>query len=140
MADTLAFLHWVAKIDANDVEFVVGGLRPSMNEHDVFTSDTLGRHAVWVLDFDCCKPLSLDEAGIEQAARAFWRNDPYYPRPPGEETSPQDTQLWHTFADRFLQTSRKMLVGSAENVQRLPDMLVARIIETRGVYARAAIV
>jgi hypothetical protein len=31
MADTLAFLHWVAKVDANDIEFVLAparGLKP----------------------------------------------------------------------------------------------------------------
>ncbi|CEL09616.1 hypothetical protein ASPCAL12749 [Aspergillus calidoustus] len=53
MADTLAFLHWVARIDGNDIEFVLaapsnicdGGTRGTWN-------NALGLHEMWMLDFD----------------------------------------------------------------------------------------
>lgn len=100
MAEGLAFLWRRARVDANDVEFVLAGLPGSdhddgtgnRNDEDdngndedhrgresergepmsaVFESDTLGRHAMWVLDFDCCKPLAMDDSGVEEAARSF---------------------------------------------------------------------
>lgn len=32
--------------------------------------------AVWMLDFDCVRPMSMDAAGVQQAVDAFYRNDP----------------------------------------------------------------
>nr|OQO30822.1 hypothetical protein B0A51_01322 [Rachicladosporium sp. CCFEE 5018] len=81
MADALA-------VDANDVEFV---LVPRRESEEAWESEVLGRHRLWLLDFDCAKPMSMDEAGIEQAARAFYRNDPYYPLPDG--TNEADDKL-----------------------------------------------
>lgn len=67
MADTLAELYWRAHVDANGVEFV---LAPPREDHTVqserlsatFTtidSSILGEHIVWILDFDCCKHISM---------------------------------------------------------------------------------
>ncbi|KAK8124203.1 hypothetical protein PG999_004121 [Apiospora kogelbergensis] len=119
MAKTLAFLHWGAKIDANDIEFV---LAPG-NSAPQFSSTFLGGHSLWILDFDCCKPLSLDDAGVEQAARAFLKNDPFYPRP-GRTNS---YGLWEEFRSEFLQYSRLIL-----DSQDLPTKLMDRIEELVG--------
>ncbi|KAH7309573.1 zinc finger protein-domain-containing protein [Stachybotrys elegans] len=89
----LAFLYWTVKVDANDVELVLGRLRREIGKHAVFNLDEIGPHAVWMLDFDCCGPISMDRAGVKQAARSFWRNDPYYPRPPGPEAQGCDVEL-----------------------------------------------
>jgi hypothetical protein len=72
MAETLAIMHWLAKIDANDVEFV---LAPPDDEDEGQWVNVLGEHTMWILDFDLCRSMAMDEHGIEQAARAFWRND-----------------------------------------------------------------
>lgn len=137
MADALAFLHWRVGIDANDVEFVLAAPRSSSdtdNGPTTFDSGALGRHSIWVLDFDCCGDLPLDESGVDIAARAFWRNDPYYPRP--GSAHPADERLWVLFRTRFLETSQLMLSGNDSTTARLPEMLMDRIVETRGVYAK----
>lgn len=95
MADGLAFLLWVAEIDACDVEFVLARPRPGPqpqpqppleddgdgDDTDTFTSSALGVHALWILDFDCCKKLPMTSEGVKIAAERFWRNDPFYPNP-----------------------------------------------------------
>ncbi|KAK1634122.1 hypothetical protein BDP81DRAFT_433714 [Colletotrichum phormii] len=82
MAEALAFLHWSAKVDANDVEFVLAAPRrpqtflgeepfkSNLGPAD-FHSDTFGSHAIWILDFDCCRMMTMDTNGIKQACRSF---------------------------------------------------------------------
>ena len=126
MAETLAILYWKARIDANDVEFVLAP--PPTNQSSasgsVIESETLGRHVVWILDFDCCKPLPLDEKGVEQAVVAFYRNDPYYPRP--TSSNEEDIALWVAFKERFLEASESFLEpGSME--ARLPKLWIEMV-------------
>lgn len=109
MAETLADLYWRVHVDANDMEFVLaprredGAGQPEGHPSDetVINSQTLGEHVVWILDFDCCREMSMDENGVKQAVRAFYRNDPYYPRP--------GCELWTIFKERFLEISQAIL-------------------------------
>ncbi|KAI1613313.1 zinc finger protein-domain-containing protein [Exophiala viscosa] len=116
MGKTLSILHWSAHVDADDVEFVLGRsptlkMRASAtdcndsNKDDVcqdFTSDE--RHnVIWLLDFDQCKSLDDNDAGIKQLMQSFYFNDPYYPRP--EANHPNDVALWATFRDNYLEAS-----------------------------------
>ncbi|KAK5684886.1 hypothetical protein LTS10_002961 [Elasticomyces elasticus] len=119
MADTLAILYWHAKTDANDVEFVLAPPR-SGEVDDVFQSEVLGAHRLWLLDFDCVNLISLDEAGIEQAARAFFRNDPFYPRPDWEHEI--DRRLWEGFSKRFLESSA-LILGDVKLARMMIDRL-----------------
>lgn len=138
MADALAFLHWSAKVDANDVEFVLapGRARETATKSNPgtgigsieFESEEFGSHTMWMLDFDCCREMPMDETGVKQAAKSFLRNDPFYPRPGGTNVS--DVQLWHTFQSRFLEASCWILRESEESVQRLPGMLMEEIVRT----------
>lgn len=130
MAEALAMMHWAAKIDANDIEFVLGAV-PSQPEitHKEYTHDFLGTHSLWVLDFDCCKPMTMDDTGIEQAARAFLRNDPYYPRPAISAKSP-DNALWHEFRTRYLECSQHILNGHDEDTTlSLPENFIVLVEE-----------
>ena len=86
-------MHWIAGIDANDVEFV---LAPGDRVNNV-----LRRHSMWMLDFDLCRDITMDENGIEKAVKAFWRNDPFYPRP--------GKALWDTFREQYIHTSDECL-------------------------------
>jgi hypothetical protein len=52
---------------------------------------------MWILDFDCCKNISLDEAGMEEAVIAFYKNDLFYPRPGCDDKN--DQALWRVFRD-----------------------------------------
>jgi hypothetical protein len=47
--------------------------------------------------------ISMDEAGVEQACRAFWKKDLFYLRLGGEESG--DEELWRTLMTRFMATS-----------------------------------
>ncbi|KAK3669285.1 hypothetical protein LTR78_010823 [Recurvomyces mirabilis] len=99
MADALAVIYWHAKVDANDVEFVLApaGTHPASA---AWSSGVLGEHTMWVLDFDCCGVMTQDEEGVEKAARAFYRNDPYFPRPVGEDDE-VGRALWELFKHMF---------------------------------------
>jgi hypothetical protein len=122
MAEALAIMHWAAGIDANDVEFVLASPRSGELENSTFDVPSIGAHAMWVLDFDCCRPITLDEQGVEQACKAFFRNDPYYPRP--NPSNHEDQQLWLAFRLHFIQISRSILTSDAAE---LPEMLMTRI-------------
>ncbi|KAJ8112296.1 hypothetical protein OPT61_g5303 [Boeremia exigua] len=135
MADALALMHWGAQIDANDVEFVLAPPRASETlSTAAFRSDYLGTHSMWILDFDCCRPLSMDEAGVEQACAAFFKNDPFYPRPGSDEAA--DEELWTVFRQRVLRTSRRILEQKSEGDVLLAEKLVQRI-EEKGVSRRS---
>ncbi|ODM18941.1 hypothetical protein SI65_05558 [Aspergillus cristatus] len=63
----------------NDVEFVLAP--PDGQRQEDTMPNILGEHTMWMLDFDLCRDMSMDEAGVQKAVRAYWRNDPFYPRP-----------------------------------------------------------
>ncbi|KIY03433.1 uncharacterized protein Z520_00124 [Fonsecaea multimorphosa CBS 102226] len=126
MAESLAVMHWTARIDANDVEFVLGGLQNTDTDTEArtgeFTNDFFGSHSLWLLDFDCCKPLTMDDAGVEQAARAFLRNDPYFPRPASNRSS--DYALWQEFKGWYLERSRPLVTSGHLS---LPEKFITRV-------------
>lgn len=78
MAEALAFMHWRACIDAKDVEFVLAPCRqpaqdaPALSQGAPFTAGQLGQHAMWIVDFDCCRPITLNQEGVNQAVIAFF--------------------------------------------------------------------
>lgn len=141
MAEALALLHWGAGIDANDVEFVLAPPRdkpvaflPSWkfpipgSESGYFESRFLGTHCMWILDFDCCRRMSMDDAGVEQACTAFYKNDPPYPRPGTGD--PADEEPWAVFKSRFLEASRKIWGEREGSVELgLAEKLMRRIEE-----------
>lgn len=129
MAETLADLYWRVHIDANDLEFVLaptkGNYTNQSGEHSsnptTIKSRILGDHVIWILDFDCCKQISMDRIGVEQATRAFYRNDPFYPRPGCKNT--KDQTLWNAFKDHFIEASEAIL-GRGSPEAHLPALWV----------------
>ncbi|XP_014557798.1 hypothetical protein COCVIDRAFT_14977 [Bipolaris victoriae FI3] len=85
MAQTLAFLHWKVGIDANDVEFVLGGGH-LCQRFEYHADDEAG-----------CKEV------MKKLVEGFWFNDPYYPRPTA--TDEGDKKLWGVFVEHYLKTS-----------------------------------
>lgn len=133
MADALAMMHWHTQIDANDVEFVLASPRnadllPISVKPENLRPPFLGKHAMWMLDFECCRSISMDERGVKQAVAAFFRNDPFYPRP-GADGS-HDQELWLFFKLRYLQTSYFILLDNPERVS-LPHAFLEKIEEQR---------
>lgn len=131
MADALAIMHWQAEIDAADVEFVLGSSRKTPRQvicpliaiaqlryntctrwHDRAINDyepetTEAQQELWLPDFDCCSRIEMNDKSVEQAAVAFWGNDPYYPRPCAVDSA--DFPLWEAFESRYLSTSEAIL-------------------------------
>lgn len=131
MAETLAYLYWAVHIDANDVEFVLAPPRHDQAKTGsagayTIPSPILGDHCLWLLDFDCCKSMSQDETGVHQAVAAFYKNDPFYPRP--GKPDDRDQQLWKEFKDQFLSSSEAIL-GHENPEARLPGLWIALVEE-----------
>ena len=120
-----------------------------------FTPDgPFGSHAMWLIDFDCCEQMAtptmttihdaVDEF-LTIAARAFWRNDPYYPRPPANHTlgdlASADGKLWEDFKQRYLETSGEILErkGKDDWVKMLPKKVVEMIENTRGRWSKTVL-
>ncbi|KKP00249.1 hypothetical protein THAR02_07662 [Trichoderma harzianum] len=142
MADALAFLHWVAKVDGNDVEFVLarprsqsdtGSTQSQTDERRLNNTKILGPHTLWMLDFDLCRDLTLDDKGIEQACKAFWRNDPFYPRP--GSSNAENQRLWTIFEERFMVSSAEALRFQPDPIKQLPKLLIERIKEAKATMA-----
>ncbi|CAA9961478.1 hypothetical protein PTNB73_04815 [Pyrenophora teres f. teres] len=121
MAQALAFLHWKAGVDANDVEFVLGSSPiisaiPTEQEVRAATKNTAGHLqvvdfkrrtiSIWLLDFNQCKRFTHDAEGIKKLVEGFWFNDPYYPRP--NASNNQDKKLWDVFAEQYLKVSAEL--------------------------------
>ncbi|KAK1702571.1 hypothetical protein BDP67DRAFT_496799, partial [Colletotrichum lupini] len=93
MAHALAVMHWVAKIDGNDVEFVIGRppvaeqvvrtdyrlvdilvLKPMTSTYELLTHkpSEFGRRvtSLWKIDFDDWPDITMDDAGIDKAVKA----------------------------------------------------------------------
>ena len=126
MAETLAHIYWIAHVDANDVEFVLAP--PSSKPNVTIDSDILGKHSVWMLDFDCCRHMPFDEEGVKQAVEAFYRNDPFYPRPGRADI--RDQHLWNGFKERFLQVSEEIL--RSQSTKGHLSALWINLVEERG--------
>lgn len=146
LATALVTCYFSAQIDANDCEFVFGRpcdagvaeeeeenvvpgrrehvfkfnmLRPNMAGKDDTMCDDM---ALWMLDFDCVRRISMDERGLRQAVDAFWRNDPYFPRPWAHNHTQEDKELWHVFVFEFLSESRRIFARQLAS-DRGPDAL-----------------
>jgi hypothetical protein len=139
LAKALANCYWVAHIDANDSEWVFGlprsssatttpsPLKPAAGERseevvlntqsedkEMFTmrlddGSKSEDMAVWMLGFDCVRPMSMDAAGVQQAIDAFYRNDPYFSRPWANEYTSEDARVWNVFKRAFVQESDGIL-------------------------------
>ena len=137
MADALAVLHWHTKIDAMDIEFVLGSspqgdqivrrrfplekltsasIPTSTFEHVTNSSPNFGRRmtSLWLLDFDACKDIALDQTGVNMACKAFVETEPYCPRAHSSDIFGQN--LWISFGNRYIATARKILDHSHQDL------------------------
>lgn len=126
IGQAMAIMHWAAKTDAQDVEFVLGRTLRSSSEsapwHMDFEAVRNYRHSIrlWVLDFNRVQPITMDEAGVAKAVRAAKLNAPYIPKFPylnGESDSadvPENVEfdfgwdpnievnVWKAFVESYL--------------------------------------
>jgi hypothetical protein len=106
MAGALAVMHHHCLQDADDVEFVLGSAsEPPLSCTGSAGNATLLRRSVcmWLLDFNNVGKIQLNPDGAKQCMEAFWRNDPYYPRP-----GTADKELWELFKDVYMEKAGAM--------------------------------
>ena len=142
MAIGLAICHWRAKVDGNDVEFVLGSAPTILNfAHGVAEIQSAaksttfwpeGRYInfqkrtahLWMLDFDKCQNMPMTDAGISQAVRAAEDNDPYFPKP--HKTRPFDQMLWVDFSQAYLKASKTIMDadGATDDIRDAPQKFI----------------
>ncbi|KAJ5278695.1 zinc finger protein-domain-containing protein [Penicillium angulare] len=147
MADALAVLHWHAKIDACDIEFVLGStsvdrnavrrmlplkdaerLTPGTSTYERTTNTDQNYKSLnvslWLLDFDSCQPITMDRSGVRQTVKAFLETDPFCPRPYAEDKYCQG--LWEVFSQRYVETGSKITTGASRS---LPALFIEGVME-----------
>ena len=143
MALGLAILHWSARLDAMDTEFVVGSAatwekqRPTLvtNAALPITQDirSVNFHRrsthLWMLDYDKAHSIALTPEDVDRYLVPACRgNDPYFPDPL------IDKELWSAFADTYCEASEIVLRASikagedAEQAMKLPKMFVDGVV------------
>jgi hypothetical protein len=101
---------------------------------------------MWLLGFNQCQKMAMDDDGVKKAVEAYSLNDPYYPRPPQRLCKPQrgalpdennptkllsiyeGDEIWSAFRDRYLATSAELLKDSP-GCQHLPLVFIGRVME-----------
>ncbi|KGO77594.1 Protein of unknown function DUF3669, zinc finger protein [Penicillium italicum] len=148
MADALAILHWHTKIDAMDIEFALGSTPLDRNavrrvlplkgverlvpgsstyEHTTNADPNFKRRSVslWIMDFDACSPITMDNTGVQKAVKAWLETDPFCPRPHSEDEYMQ--KLWTVFSERYIATGRKFSTGKMSRA--LPAKFIEGIMD-----------
>ncbi|KAH0529250.1 hypothetical protein TsFJ059_004019 [Trichoderma semiorbis] len=146
MGIAMALMHWAAKTDARDIEFVLGSssskATAQLSAQDIarlpgpvytgplsyVNEDFFSRITdLWVLDFNQVQPITMDEAGIAKAIDAAKVNDPYLPKPLG--ASQIEKQAWNTFASNYI-TAADAILGEEgdEKLMILPRMFIRGLI------------
>ena len=129
MAEAIALMHWIGSVDGRGIEFILAPPWGGIIKADT-VSNVLGDHCMWVCDFDLCRDMSMDEAGVEQAVKAFWHAEPFYPRPATGDS------LWFDFREQYLRTSEErlecgLLDESICNHRKTLSQLFIQIVEKR---------
>jgi hypothetical protein len=72
MGETLAamHMHWIGEVDGRDIEFVLAPAEcKEFKERDIITN-ILGKHCMWVLDFEMCQVITMDIPRFWTASKA----------------------------------------------------------------------
>ena len=148
MGDALAVMHWKAKLDAYDIEFVLGSAPNVSINTDAPSLEALKKlppgtttipsgtgidfeHRMiylWMIDFNQCSEMPSNESGVAMAVKAFLENAPYFPRP--GSPSHTDQWLWEIFMKRYLQRSYEVADNNVK-AQKLPAKFIEGVVEKR---------
>ena len=137
MAIGLAVIHWGAKVDGMDCEFVLGssttrpretiqGFTRSCSPREVHEIDFKTRSThLWVLDFDKSTPINCTKVDVDKKlVPSFLGNDPYFPRPD------VDPKLWSVFSDAYITASYAILKShdAKQSVLNLPQRFLDKTV------------
>ncbi|KAK4617593.1 hypothetical protein CLAFUW4_12457 [Fulvia fulva] len=128
IGSAMAVLHWEAQIDCNDIEFVLGSspttlerarmtsselkeLKPETSTYNAVYGPSIVNFekrvmSLWAMDFDQCKSISMDAAGLDLAVSALERNN-YIPRPGSGRAYQEDLSV--AFRETYLKVSKTIL-------------------------------
>lgn len=132
MAISLALMHWDAKCDGMDAEWVLGSAAREevlgYSDPNFLTKEAtdLEPHFkrttnLWILDFDKSRPIEYDETCIPLLLGGVTANDPYLPNP---KRSPK--RLYQLLAETYLVASQIILrrEDPREEVLELPRLFL----------------
>lgn len=146
MAGALAILHWHKKVDGMDIEFVLGSsptdhnaarraldlrkiesLAPGTSTYEHTTNNTpnFKKRSIilWMIDFDACSTIPMNDAGVRQAVKGFLETEPFYPRPyTGDEYA---ESLWRIFSQSYVETGQKITAKTAR--KHLPSRFIQNL-------------
>ena len=136
MAIGLAVIHWGAKVNGMDSEFVLGssaakpreatqGFTANCPPREVHEVDfkTRATH-LWLIDFDKLSPINFTKDDIDRKlVLAFLGNDPYFPRPD------IDPKLWLVFSNAYVKASHAILKAQSvkQSTLKLPERLLHKV-------------
>ncbi|CAF9933843.1 MAG: hypothetical protein HETSPECPRED_009020 [Heterodermia speciosa] len=134
----LAIMHWQAKVDAMDVEFVLGSAVTWDDDQPVLFHDlSAAPHTVraisfkrrtvhlWMFDFDKASEVNFTIDDVNgKLVPAFLGNDPYYPMPH------IDRDLWDSFSGTYIKASEAILRNNKadESVMGLPKRFLDEVV------------
>ncbi|KAK4149170.1 zinc finger protein-domain-containing protein [Chaetomidium leptoderma] len=146
MGIAMAVIHWAAKKDARDVEFVLGSSSettpPALGSAEVenmkpmtYTGPSSRKNEdffrqitkLWVLDFNQVRPITMDKVGVAEAVQAAKVNDPYIPKP--LQKSAKEKELWNAFALKYLEMAHTILKGQEPEVMKLPVLFLRGLVD-----------
>ena len=93
----------------------------------IYVDKERGTNAMMIEEAAERTPSEQRTASIEQAVNAFFRNDPYFPRPLCDDS--QDEELWQTFQDAYLARDQRLLAEKDKEIQMLPQYFIGRAVE-----------
>lgn len=129
MGEALAVIHWAAKKDGRDIEFVLGsspgpytpdGEDTGLSQDGNFCIRTT---EMFLLDFNQVQSITMDQDGVDKAVKAAMINDPYLPKPLQETAI--EKRIWYAFMGSYLVKSEEILGKESE----LPFMFCESLTE-----------
>ena len=69
--------------------------------------------------------MSMDDAGVSAAVKAWSINDPYFPKPISD--TQQEIDVWNMFALRYLEVATRILQKETVAIKKLPRKFLAGI-------------
>lgn len=153
MGRALAVLHWGAKTDARDVEFVLGSSKRTRSAAEPDGDDGEPRYTgpesrviddffcpvtgLFVLDFNQVRTMTMDDGGVAMAMEAWRLNDPYFPKPLRKTKA--EESVWRAFLVSYLAASDEVMSveGCEGEARALPGKFIAGITEVERAKMRS---
>ena len=128
---TGVLLDWDANVEVELISIYIDSL-----VHFQKLVDLAGQKSTswWLLDFDACSSITMDQAGIQKACKAFIETDAYCSRPHSPDIFAQN--LWIAFGNRHIAAWSSVRTFDF-SLQILQDIIDKRFFSFQLVLSRA---